>query len=630
MLLFSLALTACNFSLAADITPPPGSEQMAALPTQAEVDLGPLFPLAPPNPANGARIYADKCQACHGPAGLGDGPMAAQLPGPATALGAAEVARLAAPAQWFTQVSRGNLQMRMPPFAPPMGSLADQERWDVVAYALSLSAPQETVKRGSELYQEQCARCHGEDGRGDGPDAAGLSAAPRAFDDQAFMAETTAADFFQAMTQGMPPDMPAFNDLTEDDRWALAAYLRSLTFVSAAAPAQQALSTPAPYPYPYPSPAPALAAPSPAPAAPLGFGSVTGSVTTPNGEPLTEAVDITLHAFDDMQLVFTQSVTLQPDGFYEFKNVEMPPQRVFMVTLEYQGASYGSDIGQAVEGVSVVDLPVEVAESTTDASVLTVDRLHLFFEFLDAQTIQVFELYIISNLSDKTLVPAELGGPVAQFTLPEGAGGLEFQDGVLGERYMQTPQGFADTMPVRPGAGEYEVIFAYQLPYDRKLELKRQVTMPVGAVVILVPEGEIKIESDLLQDGGVRDAEQTQYHTYTGEGLPAGGELSMILTGKPRANAPGLAASSQTSLFIGLAALGVTLIAAGVWLYRRTRQEDEVDEAEAEAPAAALDSAETVMDAIIALDDIYREGSLPEDAYLQRRAELKERLKDLI
>jgi hypothetical protein len=32
------------------------------------------------------------------------------------------------------------------------------------------------------------------------------------------------------------------------------------------------------------------------------------------------------------------------------------------------------------------------------------------------------------------------------------------------------------------------------------------------------------------------------------------------------------------------------------------------------------------MDAILALDDLYQEGKLPEDAYLQRRSELKRRL----
>jgi hypothetical protein len=36
------------------------------------------------------------------------------------------------------------------------------------------------------------------------------------------------------------------------------------------------------------------------------------------------------------------------------------------------------------------------------------------------------------------------------------------------------------------------------------------------------------------------------------------------------------------------------------------------------------------MDAIIALDDLYKAGELPEDAYQQRRLELKEKLNQVV
>jgi len=88
---------------------------------------------------------------------------------------------------------------------------------------------------------------------------------------------------------------------------------------------------------------------------------------------------------------------LQPDGSYLFSNVEIPPGRVFMTVVEYQQATYGSDIGMAEEGMTTIDLPIKVYETTTDTSILRADRLHLFFEFMDAKTLRVIELYIISN-----------------------------------------------------------------------------------------------------------------------------------------------------------------------------------------------------------------------------------------
>ena len=79
----------------------------------------------------------------------------------------------------------------------------------------------------------------------------------------------------------------------------------------------------------------------------------------------------------------------------------------------------------------------------------------------------------------------------------------------------------------------------------------------------------------------------------------------------------------------------MALIVGGVWLFTRTRKDNGDDENvedvafEAELDLASEDP-DTLMDAIIALDDLYREGQLPEEAYLQRRAELKARLSDVM
>lgn len=77
---------------------------------------------------------------------------------------------------------------------------------------------------------------------------------------------------------------------------------------------------------------------------------------------------------------------------------------------------------------------------------------------------------------------------------------------------------------------------------------------------------------------------------------------------------------------IGAGGLGVALILAGAWMYLRDRrQTGEEDEEEEE-----FESSEDVMDAIIALDDLYRARKIPEEAYQKRRSELKDILKELI
>ena len=64
-------LSGCNFSLAADVTPPPGYQPQPAIQEQAEATSGPLYPLVPPDPQKGQAIYAEKCAPCHGRHRLG-------------------------------------------------------------------------------------------------------------------------------------------------------------------------------------------------------------------------------------------------------------------------------------------------------------------------------------------------------------------------------------------------------------------------------------------------------------------------------------------------------------------------------------------------------------------------------
>ena len=632
LLLFALLLSACSFSLAEDITPPPGSEQLP-MPSRQPVEInGPLYPLVPPNPGDGQAIYAEKCAPCHGVEGLGDGAQAAQLPNPVAPIGDSEFARGSTPAEWYTQVTQGNLEKFMPPF----NSLSDRQRWDVVAYSFSLSDTPTVVEGGAELYQVNCARCHGDQGQGDGPDAASLSTPPADLTNQAFMVEKSAADFFQGMAVGIPPDMPAFGDsLTEDELWALAAFVRTLTFAQseiepitvevtsspAATIGDQTQATEVP------------ATPSDETAQELG--TVTGEVINTSGEEVPADLDLTLHGFDHMQSVISQTTTLQADGLFTFEEVETSPELAYVVTLDYGQATYGSDIGIFEEGVSELYLPVEIYETTTDSSILTVDRMHLFFEFLDEETVRVIELYIISNPTDETLVAAEEGGRTVNFTLPDGATNLEFQDGILGERYLETSGGFSDTIAVRPGSGTYEILYAYEMPYERKLDLVHPMAYPVEAVVILIPEDGVKVKSEMLSDDGTRDVQGVPYHLYNGGGLQAGDDLQLTLSGRPSGGDPSLFTGSSTGLIIGLAVFGVALILAGVWLFSRTRKEEPEDEfdgdnlTEGAEPDLTTENADTLMDAIIALDDLYREGQIPEDAYRLRRAEIKARLAEL-
>jgi hypothetical protein len=114
--------------------------------------------------------------------------------------------------------------------------------------------------------------------------------------------------------------------------------------------------------------------------------------------------------------------------------------------------------------------------------------------------------------------------------------------------------------------------------------------------------------------------------------MEAGSDLAIEISGRSTARGPMVSLGSNSDLTIGLLAFGVMLIAAGGWLYLRSRNgkaERQEQVFEEDAPAIeGSQNVDTLLDAILALDDQYKAGEIPRDAYLKRREELKASIKD--
>ena len=112
-----------------------------------------------------------------------------------------------------------------------VSKLASELRWRVIgAYRVAVaptSAPD--LKRGATLYAQQCSACHGAQGRGDGPAAKGLDPRPANFHDADRMDQRSVYGLYSTITLGVTgTSMPAFSQLSDDDRWALAFYVGGL------------------------------------------------------------------------------------------------------------------------------------------------------------------------------------------------------------------------------------------------------------------------------------------------------------------------------------------------------------------------------------------------------------------
>jgi high-affinity iron transporter len=89
-----------------------------------------------------------------------------------------------------------------------------------------LPAQTPSLARGAEVYQLNCAGCHGAVGRGDGPMARGLDPAPANLADGAALRDVSPLDYYRRVSIGtVGTAMPAFEGrLPAEDRWAVALY----------------------------------------------------------------------------------------------------------------------------------------------------------------------------------------------------------------------------------------------------------------------------------------------------------------------------------------------------------------------------------------------------------------------
>lgn len=155
--------------------------------------------------------------------------------------GSADDVRRTSPAEWFSR-ARAN---------PAFQSYSDTQLWDAIAFDYEQAVGEQAIARGKELFARDCAACHGEGGKGNGPAGLklpGLTAMHRdaSGDHAAMPVKQGPADFTDAsqmfgasdvllqgkiLRGGMGTGMPEWGSLYADqDMWDVISYIRGFVF----------------------------------------------------------------------------------------------------------------------------------------------------------------------------------------------------------------------------------------------------------------------------------------------------------------------------------------------------------------------------------------------------------------
>jgi len=110
--------------------------------------------------------------------------------------------------------------------------LAASEDWVVPDEARERENPVEAspknVAQGEVHYKKQCLMCHGKSLKGDGPAAGMFEATPADLSTKEARERLTDGEIFYKITEGRTP-MPSMRArLSEEDRWKLIRYVRSM------------------------------------------------------------------------------------------------------------------------------------------------------------------------------------------------------------------------------------------------------------------------------------------------------------------------------------------------------------------------------------------------------------------
>jgi len=594
------------------------------------------FPEQPPDIASGAALFAARCAECHGPRGAGDG----------ARVQTGQITRIpnfldpAVPAaqrvsDWYATITNGRIENLMPPWA---NALSEQQRWDVAYYTYLMHYTPEQLARGAEVFAERCVDCHGERGRGDGPDAASLSGSVADLTDQANMATLSDDQIFTTISDGVgdPHDgMPGWaEELTEDDRRAVAGYVRTLALASAApltmaAQPTRAAQVPTAVPGATASLAPGAQAteePSVGPTI-----TISGTVTngTANGEVPAD-LEVSLFVFPQGQNPIEIEQTVDVNGQYAFEDVLFAEDAAYAITATYRDRLFLSPIvaGADLSANPVLDLMIY--ELTDDPSVLTITLIETQVNVnSETNSLEVAQFMEVENSSDRAFTTTQTtpdGRPISlAIPLPPGAIVPGFTER---SRYAYLSDQFTvvDTQLVYPGE-IHLVQLVYIIPYAGSAIVEQELGYTFAGLnqLLVRPEG-VTVNAEGLASMGATTVGGREFMSFSGTFTrPAGSLLRVELTGVgsggPSSFDPGGAVVSGDSaalvLLAGAVVFGV-LIGIFIWARRRSIPP--------EPPVTADALARQIAD----LDAAHAAGELSDAAWKRQRAELKERLTRLL
>lgn len=430
---------------------------------------------------------------------------------------------------------------------------------------------------GRASYLENCAPCHGEQGRADGPTASDLPGPATAFADAAALWERSPAQLFHTTKFGRLEKLmpPWANRLTDDEIWNTVAYAWSLhtdadksamgaqlyaancaachgatgagdgpeatgavtdftdltytTFVSQAAWlagwqaahaeigadwTQEQKENTLEYIRTF-SYIPPWASPYRA-----GAGVITGTVVFgPDALQQVEGGNVFLDAYLGFDQIASFTATVGADNTFRFEDLAVDPNVTYLATALADGISYSSGMVSLTPDQPTAATSINIYAVTDSPAAIRINRAHWILESQPGALV-VIQIYLVGNDGERTFVGQTVEGvdvPVTVgFQAPADAVELSFENGALGDRFRRVGDMVYDTMPVTPGENTQQIIIQYAIPHDgAALDLKQEFIYPVDSLSLLIANyPDLRVDAPALTFDSVQTIQGAEYQVW--------------------------------------------------------------------------------------------------------------------
>ncbi len=519
---------------------------------------------------------------------MGDGEMAPQSIAPPTAFAAPGYLDRAVPVEMYQTITAGRVAKGMPPFGPgSTNPLAERERWSLIAAIYALGTPSIALESGAQVYETSCAVCHG---------AAGESRQAGGPNSLARLAYWAGLSDEQVRDRLMGITDHTFN-LTPIETASVVRFARLFGYLD-----EEALRR----------------------GPELRFviqGTVMNGST---GGNVNEPLGVELRIFDggSFAVVASQESLTTADGRFQFELSNVPADQIAMVSVEYGGLSFSSDVARLTPGINEIQLPLTVFDQIRDPSVIQINQFHLSLDRKGDQ-VQVSEFFQFDNNS-QAVFTGESGRPedgVLHLLIPPAAENIVVRRG-LGRLDSFVPADgvqiledrIEDTWPVRPGPAAHILLIEYSLPVASKLTIEHRIPYPVvsGSVVSAQP-----LLSETPPPGWELVSEPNGVD-WRATNLAAGSAIEIQLDGRQPA-------SFSRSDLIWLILGGLILGSAAAWYYFSSRRRSPF---RMKNILVNRDYSQEGLNGMLAdLDVLFEAGGLTDWEYRKRRQRILDELK---